>query len=261
MTVLGELLLPHGGEAWTQTLIDAMRCVNVSEKATRQLLTRSEDRKWLVRSRTGRRTRWHLTDGFAAVLAEGAERIYRHGVEFETWDGRWSVAIVSVPDGEGDRHRLTRGLQWNGYGSLRNGVWICPRVGSETEAARTISESGVREPVLFRAEVGALGDDLALAHRAWPLDQLSDAYEAFGERWKRSLDLAWPVEDRLVGDLIRLVDRWRRFPLTDPGLPRQLLPDDWPASSAAERFSAARATYAGPASEWWLAREERYGRN
>ncbi len=36
----------------------------------------------------------------------------------------------------------------------------------------------------------------------------------------------------------RLVHEWRKFLFTDPGLPRELLPEDWPGAKAARFFDA-----------------------
>ena len=262
VTVLGEFVRTHGGGAWTQTLIDTMAVCGVSEKATRQLLARSEERGWLHRSRSGRRTRWQLTDRFADLLEVGAERIYRHGATASDWDGRWSVALVSLPDGEGDRPLLTAGLRWHGYGALGNGVWVNPRMDAEDEAAQVIRDAGVSEPTLLRAEIGALGDDVTLAARAWPLDRLAGAYRSFADTADHSFGWTYAeTDEQTVGELVGLVHQWRHFPTIDPDLPQQLLPADWPAGHANERFAAHRNALLPTATNWWVEREERYGRN
>src|SRR6476469_7374104 len=52
-TVLGELVYPAGGAAWTQTFIEALGHLDVDEKATRQALARTASDGWLERERHG----------------------------------------------------------------------------------------------------------------------------------------------------------------------------------------------------------------
>ncbi|MEL6894319.1 MAG: PaaX family transcriptional regulator C-terminal domain-containing protein [Actinomycetota bacterium] len=256
VTVLGEFARPNGGSAWTQTLIDAMGLVGVTEKATRQILVRLDERGWLDRSRDGRRTRWHLTDASRQLLDEGAERIYRHGRDERGWDGRWSVLLASVPDGGGDRHGLTVGLKWAGYGPLGHATWISPWVDREVEAARTVGSAGVVGATSFVAEIGALGDGADLAARAWDLEAIASTYREF-TRWLHDRDGDEPTV--ALRSLTETVHRWRRFPLVDPQLPYELLPDDWPGADAANAFAEARTRWRAGADDWWLDREARYG--
>jgi len=259
LTVLGEFVRPHSGAAWTQTIIDAMAALDVSEKATRQILARMDDEGSLHRSRDGRRTRWHLTDSMQRLLNDGAERIYRHAVDVPEWDGRWSVLLASVPDDErADRHRLTVGLNWAGYGSLGQGTWISPWTDREADAARIVSEAGISRPTSFVAQLGALGDGAELIGRAWDLDALGAEYQAFADATEAVAELAADGEGALI-ETVHAVHRWRRFPLLDPQLPAELLPTDWPSQRAAEAFAAVRCTHGRRATNWWLDREARYG--
>lgn len=259
LTVLGEFVRPHGGAAWTQTIIDAMGVLDVSEKATRQVLARMDDEGSLRRTREGRRTRWHLTDSMQRLLDDGAERIYRHAVDVPEWDHRWSVLLASVPDdGAADRHRLTVGLNWAGYGSLGQGTWISPWVDREPDAVRAVADAGVTRPTSFVAELGAMGDGTELAGRAWDLTALSDQYHAFAEFTDDVAQQALDGEAAMAA-VVDVVHRWRRFPLLDPQLPAELLPTDWPSERAAAAFAAVRCTHGRRATSWWLDREERYG--
>lgn len=255
VSVLGEFVRPHGGSAWTQTLIDAMGALGVTEKATRQVLARLDERGWLSRTKDGRRTRWHLTSTSQRVLDDGAERIYAHGRADRTWDGRWSVVLASLPDeGRGDRHRMTTGLTWAGYGSLGQGTWISPWVDREIEAVRVLDAAGVELPTSFVAEVGRLGSGRDLAARAWDLTQLADDYRTFVGDARR---LARPTSDGgdSLAAVVSAVHGWRRFPFADPHLPTDLLPAGWPLDRAVGAFDAVRAEHHDAATAWWLDRE------
>src|SRR6266567_4580705 len=72
-TVLGELVLPTGGEAWTSAFIDLFGRLGVEEKAARQALMRTAADSWLSSDRIGRRTVWRLTPAAERLLRDGTE--------------------------------------------------------------------------------------------------------------------------------------------------------------------------------------------
>ncbi len=253
LTALGELVLPNQGTAWTQSLTRALATLGVQDKAARQAITRLHSSGSLERERIGRRTRWRLSADTTAMLTDGAERIYGFGQDDPEWNGEWLVLLASVPERQrNERYRLAVGLNWAGFGSLGNGMWISPFPDREDEAVRVLSELAVDQPTTFVARLGALGDPLDLAARAWDLPEIRRHYDDF----IASIPAAPPSDgDDAVAALILLVHRWRRSPFLDPGLPPQLLPDDWPRAAAAAIFAERRATLARDAQEWWTATE------
>src|ERR1700761_5288457 len=76
-TVLGELVLPAGGGAWTSAFIDVFGRLGVEEKAARQALMRTAADGWLSPERIGRRTVWRLTPAAQRLLRGGARRLFR----------------------------------------------------------------------------------------------------------------------------------------------------------------------------------------
>jgi phenylacetic acid degradation operon negative regulatory protein len=119
----------------------------------------------------------------------------------------------------------------------------------EHEAVRVLRELGL-EPASwsFLAEGSTLGDERSLARSAWDLDAIEARYEDFLELVARRR----PRTDRqaLIAQ-VRLVQEWRRFPLLDPGLPKELLPPRWSGSRAAEVFRERHATWAPRAQAAW----------
>ncbi len=254
VTVFGEFVLPSGGGAWTQSLLEVLRSHGYEDGAVRQALSRLGDRGWVVRERVGRRTRWRLTPWATELLDSGAERIYSFG-QPRDWDARWLLLMASVPEDRRDlRYRLGVGLGWAGFGPIAPGTWVCPWSEREPEAVRLVDELGIDEVTVFRAEVGAVGDGRDLASRGWDLPGIDAAYRAFLET--TALD---PADDaEAAASLISLVHSWRRFPLIDPDLPRELLPDDWPGHQASTRFTTARADWQPGALRRWTELEDRY---
>ena len=250
LTVLGEFVLPSGRPVWTSALIELLGDLEVAEKAARQAIMRTADSGWIEGSRIGRETRWALTAAGTRLLKEGTERIYGFAAEDGPWDGRWLVLSVGVPENNRTlRQRLRTRLGWAGLGWLEAGTWVTPRVDRELEACEVLDELDLLAGSWsFVATAGQVGDERSLARSAWDLDTIERRYEDF-------LDLVGrkrPRTDRqaLVAQ-IRLVQEWRRFPLLDPGLPRELLPPRWTGHRAAEVFRERHAAWAPRAQAAW----------
>lgn len=250
LTVLGEYVLPDGRAVWTATLIDLLADLDVAEKAARQAIMRTADSGWIEASRVGRETRWNLTAAGTRLLREGTDRIYGFAADERAWDGRWLVMTVGVPENNRAlRQRLRTRLGWTGLGSVNATTWVTPRTDREAEACRVLEDLGlVTGSWSFVATAAALGDERSLARAAWDLDAIEQRYEDF-------LDLVGrprPRTDRqaLVAQ-VRLVQEWRRFPLLDPGLPRELLPPRWSGNRAAEVFRERHAAWAPRAQAAW----------
>ena len=250
LTVLGEFVLPLGRPVWTATLLDLLAELDVAEKAARQAIMRTADSGWIAATRIGRETRWSLTEAGTRLLKEGTDRIYGFAADDRGWDGRWLLLVVGVPENERQlRTRLRTRLGWAGLGSINPTTWVTPRVEREHEAVRVLRELGL-EPASwsFLAAGSTLGDERSLARSAWDLDGIEARYEDFLELVARRR----PRTDRqaLVAQ-VRLVQEWRRFPLLDPGLPKELLPPRWSGSRAAEVFRERHAAWAPRAQAAW----------
>ena len=239
VTVLGELVLPAGGSALTSTFIDVLGRLGVEEKATRQALMRAARDGWLRSERTGRRTLWTLTPSTARFLTEGAERIYGFTASQAEWDGRWLQLLARAPESDRRaRHLLRTRLTWAGFGSPAPGVWLTTHLDRAAEADRVLREAGVRDDAhVFLASYDGGAGLPALVRQAWDLDAIGAAYEAF------IAEFSDPAPEDRLARLVQLVHAWRRFPLLDPALPRELLPDAWAGTRAAELFRARHASF------------------
>ncbi|MGY1812574.1 PaaX family transcriptional regulator [Blastococcus sp. SYSU D00820] len=257
LTVLGEFVLPGDRPVWTASLIELLGDLDVAEKAARQAIMRTADSGWIAASRIGRETRWSLTPAGTRLLREGTQRIYGFAADQAPWDGRWLVMLVGVPENNRAlRQRLRTQLGWAGLGSPAAGTWVTPRVDREPEACRVVADLGLTAGSWsFVAQAGRLGDERSLARTAWDLDEIEGRYEDFLELVGRRR----PRSDRqaLVAQ-VRLVQEWRRFPLLDPALPRELLPPRWSGNRAAEVFRERHAAWAPRAQAAWaeLTRED-----
>jgi phenylacetic acid degradation operon negative regulatory protein len=245
-TVLGELVLPTGGQAWTSAFIDVLGRLGVEEKAARQALMRTAADNWLSSERVGRRTVWRLTPASERLLRDGTERIFGFRAVAEDWDGRWTIVIARTPETErATRHMLRTRLRWAGFGAIMPGVWLSPRGDRGAEVREILAEAGLPDGYLFAAEYQGGGPVTAMVGQAWDLDELARAYDDFTGTF------GGPAGSDPLARVIDLVHAWRRFPWIDPGLPAAFLPVPWSGSEAAALFARRHAEWADEAiSEW-----------
>lgn len=246
-TVLGELVLPGTGAAWTSALIEVLGRLGVEEKACRQALMRTAADGWLRSERVGRRTRWWLTPHAERMLTEGTERIYGFHNDAEVWDGQWLVVLARVPEADRPaRHRLRTRLAWAGLGTPSPGVWLSPHADRLDEARAVLADAGVLdEAQLFVGSYAGGADLLTTVRAAWDLDGIEGDYEQFLDEFA-AFDAADPL-----ARLIELVHAWRRFPSVDPVLPPQLLPTPWSGAQAAAVFIDRHERWAPAARAEW----------
>src|SRR6478735_3451205 len=247
LTVLGELVLPHGGAIWTSTAVECLGLFDIDERNARQALARLADQGTLRSEKHGRRARWHLTDAGRRLLVEGTKRIYELGAGDDHWDGRWLVVLCSVPEEQrAKRHQLRTQLGFAGFGFLSPGVAVSPHLDREPAAIAVLEGLDLLPgAVVFRAESGGPDDVFATA---WDLDALAATYTAFADEF----DDRHPVTDGdCCADLIELVHEWRRFPFMDPGIPGGLLPRGWSGRRARETFTSCHAAWSPGALRWY----------
>ena len=135
LTLLGEFVLPHGGAAWTGTLVRALALLDVEEKNARQALARTAAQGLVVGTRAGRRVRWTLTPAGVDLLTAGTRRIYEFGRADVAWDQHWLVVLCPVPEEQrAKRHQLRSRLGFAGFGFVGAGMAITPHLDREPVA-------------------------------------------------------------------------------------------------------------------------------
>lgn len=250
LTVLGEHVLPGGGQVWTSTVLEAMALLGVGAPTARQALARSAEAGLLTASRIGRQTRWDLTERATTLLVEGTERIYSFGQHRQPWDGWWLVVMVTVPEPSRHlRHRLRVRLGWAGFAPLGPGVWISPWVTREDEATSLLSDLGLDDgSTVLVSRLGAAEDPRALAGRTWDVDRVEADYRAFVARQSAASPRS---RAQSFAALTMMVHEWRHFPAADPDLPAELLARSWPGGEAAALFHDRHGAWAPAARSWW----------
>jgi phenylacetic acid degradation operon negative regulatory protein len=255
-----RLLLTLLGDYWWQrteplpsaAIVALLAEFGVSDSAARAALSRLTRNGLLVTSKSGRRTYSRLSERAAAILDDGARRIFSFGAASQPWDGMWSLVAFSIPeDNRAARDTLRKQLRWRGFAPLYDGLWVSPR-DHAAEVIGYLKDLDITTGTAFRAStvppdtgppdtgppgLGPPGGGIPA--RAWDLDGLRSRYEGF-------VSFAGPLRDAAAAGRVppadaliartRVMDEWRAFPGLDPELPAELLPGGWPRAAARELF-------------------------
>lgn len=233
ITLLGDYWYQREESISAAALTDLLAEFGVAGPSARSALAGMARRGLLEQIKADAGPRYRTTPRAAAMIAGGAGRIFGFGLDAPAWDGTWTRVEFAAPEPNGRTRRPLIGrLRWLGFAQLRS-AWYAP--GDRTLAVTdVIAELGVTGAAVASGPMP--GDDPI---RAWDLDVLRSAYEAFISRFAPVCDRARRAELSMIEALMTrtaIIDIWRSFLSADPGLPRELLPPGWPLPAAAEVF-------------------------
>jgi phenylacetic acid degradation operon negative regulatory protein len=252
LDLYGAYIRRLGGWMAVSNLIVLMGQLGVDEQAVRSAVSRMTRRGLLAQERLGGVRGYRLSDEAARLVAEGDRRIFATIQPARLEDG-WIVVAFSVPEDERDRRHVLRSrLTWMGFGMLANGVWMAPRrmLPEFTDTVRRLAFE--RYVHVFDGGYAGFEELERLVGRCWDLEGLRAMYREFlsefapvRRRWVRKS--AQPDERLAFVEYTSVLDRWRRFPYLDPGLPLELLPAGWEGRAAADLFFELRELLEAPA--------------
>lgn len=251
--LFGDHLRSRGDRAPVASLVRILAPLGVTAPAVRTAISRMVRQGWLVPVEVEGGRGYALTDRARHRLEDAAARIYR--TRDSGWKGGWDLLVVDAMPQRAARERIRSGLSFLGYAQLTDGTWVSPYASPEAEA---LLEAEGASATRFEAYDG---DPTVLARRAWDLDALGAAYAAWhGEARDLVADPAaflgvveLSEDERAFVVRSHLVHGWRKFLFSDPGLPVELLPPDWPGHAAA-RFFAEEAARLLPAASRFVDR-------
>ncbi|KWW99267.1 putative transcriptional regulator [Carbonactinospora thermoautotrophica] len=212
-------------------LVRLLAPLEIAAPAVRTAISRMVRQGWLTPVKLSSGPGYALTPRAVRRLDEAIARIYRtHSNE---WDGHWHVLVTSRVPERSRRERVRAGLSFLGYAPLDDTTWIGPRRSPEADALLE-AESLRAERFTARHD----GDSASLVRRLWDIEGLARSYERWLEDARELVRAADdnPDDETAFAVRSRLLHEWRKFLFRDPGLPRQLLPEDWPGDEAAKFF-------------------------
>ena len=236
VTVYGDAIAHHGGNAWLGSVIRLVDRLGLNERVVRTSMFRLAKEGWLVPQSSGRRSDYRLTELGRRRFDAAHDRIYRYAQR--PWDRSWTVVALGVAtlDAE-ERETLRRDLGWLGFGQLGNGIMLHPDP-DETALHRLLADAS--SPILAlrgQAAPWVTQDAFADVVRAcWDIDRLGADYshflDAFRPVWQTLKGASEPDDELCFVVRTLLMHGYRRAILRDPMLPDELMPHDWPGAAA-----------------------------
>ncbi len=241
----GDHLLARGGWAPISAVVGLLGSLDITAPAVRTAVSRMVREGWLEPEE--REVRGYAVSARArGRLAEAHGRIYR--TDATPWDGHWHVVTVQHQVDRNTRARVAQSLRFLGYGALAADTWVAPR--ESPELAEVLRREGVQHDG-FTARFQ--GEAATLVGRVWDLESLAAAYRRFAEA---AGEAGVPDDpEQAFASRSGLVHAWRLFLFSDPGLPEEVLPEQWPGREAAALFDRQAQALMPQASAWvdaWL---------
>lgn len=235
--VYGDHLRSRGNQAPVAALVRLLEPLGITAPAVRTAVSRMVGQGWLEAATLPGGAAYAATPRAIRRLDDAGSRIYR--TVDRTWDGRWHLVLVPPVRQRADRARVRSSLGWMGYAELAEGTWVSPWPRAELE------ELLAREGLTATRAVMVDVEPPSRPAQAWDLDALGGEYAAWLARVRDQVPgpevLAEEDADpdrAAFATRFRLVHEWRMFLFRDPGLPDELLPEDWPGRAAAAYFTA-----------------------
>ncbi|MFC9934202.1 PaaX family transcriptional regulator C-terminal domain-containing protein [Glutamicibacter sp. NPDC127525] len=244
VSLFGMHARQHGGALQVAAIISLMQDVGVEPAGTRSSISRLKKRGIIDSVQVRGRNGYSLSESVLTTFAEGDERIFHP--RRATAEDRWLLATFTVPETQRNiRHKIRSSLVRMGFGSVVPGLWIAPEHAKDPALAYFARHGLDKYFEFFLAEhIGGaqLRENL---DSWWDLGTLEAMYSEFLkenqgrlEFWKERAATQHSPEIDAQGfaDHLVLLTQWRRFPYSDPGLPAELLPEDWNALKAEALF-------------------------
>lgn len=193
---------------------------------------------------------------YLRLTSVGREKIARDFPMFslsqKPWDKRWRVVIFDISElNKRIRDSLRNKLRELGFGMMQESVWVTPY--DVSMDMREFLEHHDLGGVAFVLEVSEIlaGDTEALIGKIWKLDALEKEYQEIindvtqlqsmyvtprgREVQHTSMHRKEKERNRNIRENVREIrERYVQAVLSDPCLPNELLPNDWPEKKARE---------------------------
>ncbi|WP_408056195.1 PaaX family transcriptional regulator C-terminal domain-containing protein [Streptomyces ureilyticus] len=189
--------------------------------------------------------------GIAPAPERGSQPAHPRRPRLRLGDG-WCFVHFSVPESaRAMRHQLTSHLTSLGFGNIGSAVWIAP-ARMLPAAQRAIDELGLTDQCAVFVGDYVAGQELtSLVRNGWDLDEIDLRYREFIDEYSEegdSLAAAAIIDGKRAFDTyLSVIDHWRKLPFRDPGLPPEVLTEDWSGPAAVRLFERLVAVLEGRA--------------
>lgn len=233
LALLGSHVV-DGHDDWLRAgaFLDVLGGAGVGNATARAALDRMVVVGMLERSKLGREVAFRPTTHAQGVIRAASARVHA-ARPFEPHGDGWTLVTFALSEKHRHvRQRLRAALTWEGFGALRDGLWVAPGEVDLTRAlARVRPDLPEGAVVAFRAhDLDAFPVGPAITD-AWDLDAIRDQHEAFLCEWGGT-----PTPRGALAAQTKIVADWLTLLRADPSLPARYVDPDWPAARSAEVF-------------------------
>ncbi|MET0786888.1 MAG: phenylacetic acid degradation operon negative regulatory protein PaaX [Paenisporosarcina sp.] len=241
-TIFGDYIRHYGNKIWIGSLIRLLKEFGHNEQSVRVSVSRMMKQGWIDSEKKGNKSYYFLTPRGLDRMEEAAVRIFK--LMPNEWDGKWRMLLYSIPEEKRQiRDELRKELLWSGFGSFSNSCWISPN-NLEKEVNVLIEKYEVQPYVdFFVSDYKGPEADKSLVEKSWPLQEIEGKYQEFISTYSKQFIIHQSMmsqgqlsDAQCFVERTKLVHEYRKFLFTDPGLPRELLPEIWNGHHAALLF-------------------------
>jgi len=159
------------------------------------------------------------------------------------WDWIWRLALISSRQGK-DNHlsqlrSLRKSLRELGFKKFSRGVYLTPLPVSKEVKQLAVDDLFKADIAVIESKKLLIGDSKQIAKKFWPVDQLVKDYLDLISKIKKMLKGLKKKKDlsnKEKNNFSLILNRLFTLLEKDPGLPKKVLPGDWPADQAKELF-------------------------
>ena len=152
------------------------------------------------------------------------------------WDKKWRVIIFDFEElNRKKRDRFRSKLKELGFGMLQESVWITPH--DVAQDMYEFLEASKMDSQVFVLEVSTIlaSDQLLLVNKIWKIFELNERYENLLIRIQTFSRMYVTHNDRGIkhtSKIQKLREEYLKILITDPCLPKELLPENWAGEKA-----------------------------
>lgn len=256
-TIYGDYIRHYGGKIWIGSLIRLLKEFGHNEQAVRAAISRMHKQGWVISSKEGNKSYYYLSKRGIERMEEAAGRIFK--LKPNKWDGKWRMLIYSIPEEKRQiRDELRRELVWSGFGSIANSVWISPN--DLTKQVYNLIEKYEITPYVhyFITNYDGPHEYEKIIRDCWNIEEINEKYAQFIQTYQQKLaDVQRKIQAGKLSNAecfverTELVHEYRKFLFIDPGLPEELLPNQWLGIEAQSLFAEYYKLLAEPASRFF----------
>ena len=237
VTFLGAVVRPLGGWMPIAAAVDLLGQVGIDAPNVRTAVFRLKKNGWLEPESRSTMRGYVLTAEASTTLAAGDEVIWHARKPADLSDG-WCVVHFGVPESlRARRHQLRAHLTSLGFGNVGTALWIAPARMREA-AERAVAGLGLSDyAAIFVGDYFGPQDLTRVLYASWDLAGIEQGYRDFIDAYRSRVDQLGRLSGaEAFAAYLTMLDRWRKLPFRDPGLPRDVLAADWPAGEAVALF-------------------------